>query len=832
MTTAILNVPDELKQYRQWVLWRYEIIDGRNTKVPYQTNGIRVDVTNSKTWASLNAVSTCCGNYDGIGFVVTDKDDLWGVDLDHCRNPLTGEINQPELDIINLLDSYTEITPSMEGVRVWLRGKKPSGKNRKGHIEIYDENRYFTVTGNHLAGTPTTIEARQAQLNQLHAAIFPPEQKENKGNGQKPTIDLADTELLQKAMAARNGATFKKLWNGDTSEYDGDDSRADLALCSMLAFWTGNNQDRIDTLFRQSGLYREKWERKDYRERTITKAIENNHDTYKPGYRENQNNGHKPDGESGLPVIIITNRNTKEITADGIKALLAANNPPILFKRGAQPVRIRRDEHDTPFIEIMTEAAMRGRLDRVSTFVKVVKVPDAQKKLDTEEDEYKPIPVAIPKDVAQDLMTFDDFKLPALLSITEIPTLRTDGSIILQEGYDPQSSLFYAPENGLVIPQITDNPTSKEIADAKSLINEVYCDFPYDTQASRANMIAATATPIYRAMINGPTPICIITKPQAGTGAGLSTEAMSIITTGREAAMMGAPQNEEEWEKKLLSILKRGQAVIVIDNVDGSLYSPTLSRFITANTVQGRILGQTQDIILPNRSTWVATGNNVILGGDLPRRSYLVMMETQGDRPWERNIQYKHDPIIPWVRGNRGRIIAAYLTIAKAWIAAGKPLDNSLPRLGSFEDWVKTIGGIFKYVGIEGFLGNAEIVYQISDTETSQWEAFAEVLDSTFKNGFIVADIVGLMHKKDNDTELSPEGEDLLNSLPDMVDRDPRKINKSLGKALTKKNRVKWHNGLMIFNTGKKSHKVVLWKIGHWQDENQNGGLEQPTPLI
>jgi len=98
-------------------------------------------------------------------------------------------------------------------------------------------------------------------------------------------------------MAARNGASFTKLWNGDTSEYDGDDSRADLALCSMLAFWTGNNQDRIDTLFRQSGLYREKWERKDYREGTIAKAVENNHDTYKPGYRENHNNGHKPDGE-------------------------------------------------------------------------------------------------------------------------------------------------------------------------------------------------------------------------------------------------------------------------------------------------------------------------------------------------------------------------------------------------------------------------------------------------------------------------------------------------------------------------------------------------------
>jgi hypothetical protein len=332
MTTAILNVPDELKQYRQWVLWRYEIVEGRNTKVPYQTNGNKVDVTNPKTWTSLNAVSTCCGNYNGIGFVVTDKDDLCGVDLDHCRNPLTGEINQPELDIINLLDSYTEITPSMEGVRVWLRGKKPSGGNRKKHIEIYDANRYFTVTGKHLEGTPTTIEERQDQLNQLHATIFPPEQKENKGNDHKPTIDLADTELLQKAMAARNGASFTKLWNGDTSEYDGDDSRADLALCSMLAFWTGNNEIRIDNLFRQSKLYRDKWERQDYRERTINKAIEGNHATYEPSNKTENKQAPPVTGTATLNEVLDKFRKHYELPNTGhieiMLATIAANYGP------------------------------------------------------------------------------------------------------------------------------------------------------------------------------------------------------------------------------------------------------------------------------------------------------------------------------------------------------------------------------------------------------------------------------------------------------------------------------------------------------------------------
>src|SRR5208283_1723301 len=112
-------------------------------------------------------------------------------------------------------------------------------------------------------------------------------------------------------------------------------------------------------------------------------------------------------------------------------------------------------------------------------------------------------------------------------------------------------------------------------------------------------------------------------------------------------------------------------------------------------------------------------GNNITLDGDLPRRSYLSRMETDADMPWERECNYLHSPLIPWVKANQGRIVAAYLIIAKAWIAAGKPLDDSLTRLGSFEEWQTVIGGVLKNAAIEGFLGNRETVYRISDTVPS-----------------------------------------------------------------------------------------------------------------
>ena len=146
-----------------------------------------------------------------------------------------------------------------------MRGELPAGRNRKGRFEAYDRGRYFTVTGKHLSGTPKSIESRQEQLQAVVWRVF----GEESANGhEKPvaapeSVDngLSDTEVVEKASTSRNGEKFRRLWAGDTNDY-GSHSEADLALCGMLAFWTGGDATRIDALFRQSGLYRKKWNRK------------------------------------------------------------------------------------------------------------------------------------------------------------------------------------------------------------------------------------------------------------------------------------------------------------------------------------------------------------------------------------------------------------------------------------------------------------------------------------------------------------------------------------------------------------------------------------------
>jgi hypothetical protein len=276
-----------IRDLRQWLCWRSEERDGKPTKVPYSpATGKRADSTVPETWTGYQEAVRVCKEqgYSGIGFVFTSEDDLCGVDLDKCLDPETGEIEPWAWAIIKELDSYTELSPSGTGVHVLVRATLPEGRNRKGRFEAYDRRRYFTVTGEHLAGTPRVVEGRQEELQSVVRRVF----GEDSANGhtksvavpEQPDNGLSDDEVVRRALLASNGARFSRLWAGDTSGY-GSHSEADLALCGLLAFWTGGDATRIDTLFRQSGLYREKWERKDYRNRTITEALSGKIEFYK-----------------------------------------------------------------------------------------------------------------------------------------------------------------------------------------------------------------------------------------------------------------------------------------------------------------------------------------------------------------------------------------------------------------------------------------------------------------------------------------------------------------------------------------------------------------------
>jgi|694.fasta_scaffold86665_3 putative DNA primase/helicase len=278
------NFPPELRSLNQWVVWKLIQRPGEKkpTKVPYATDGAKAESDNPATWASFDAASAAfmAGDYNGLGYMFSEFDPYAGVDFDGC---VAGEHVDPKVNLwLHNLDSYSEFSQSGTGIHTIIAGKLPGGgrKSTKHGVEMYDNRRFFVVTGDHVAGTPTAVNGRQAELTALHNEVFPAkDQMPPPTQSQPAAIALPDDEaLLQRMFAARNGTDIEALWRGDLSAYGNDESAADLALCNHLAFYTGRDSERIDRLFRQSGLYREKWNRnartgETYGAGTIARAI-------------------------------------------------------------------------------------------------------------------------------------------------------------------------------------------------------------------------------------------------------------------------------------------------------------------------------------------------------------------------------------------------------------------------------------------------------------------------------------------------------------------------------------------------------------------------------
>ena len=296
--TSYERVPQELKDLPQWVVWRKEEREGKPTKVPYiPGTKRRASTTNPDTWASFeSAVASCAlGNFDGIGFVFSKDDPYCGVDFDDViEDGIVDERVQRE---VAALESYTEYSPTRNGLHVIVKTdlalRKHRTKTDEGiGFEAYADSRFFTVTGDTLENTTNiSISHSDNSLRECvegylgreaigddgeeETAILPVvPNKDPQGANDLTSDDLA---ILHRARSASNGDKFKSLFDdGDLSSYDGDHSAADMALCGLLAYWTGNDQEQMDRMFRSSALTRPKWDEKrgtnTYGERTIAEA--------------------------------------------------------------------------------------------------------------------------------------------------------------------------------------------------------------------------------------------------------------------------------------------------------------------------------------------------------------------------------------------------------------------------------------------------------------------------------------------------------------------------------------------------------------------------------
>jgi putative DNA primase/helicase len=301
------SIPPTLTAIDQWVAWRYDPrVDKKTgkpkpTKVPVDPlTGLSAKSNTKSTWGTFNQAWERYkrDGLDGVGFVLTLEAGVVGIDIDHCRNPETGEVDGDALAIVRAIDSYTEISPSGTGVRIFARGTLPKGWHKRGDVEMYDSGRYLTVTGKCLDAV-RAIEERTEQIAQVHARIASvrPQansakaeraspQREPKAGHPKHEVRRRKTkqasDVLGRLRSGRSGEKFVALYDkGDwEGQGYGSQSEADLALTSMLVLECGGDPAMVDSLFRGSGLMRVKWDEphdaggRTYGEITIAKAVE------------------------------------------------------------------------------------------------------------------------------------------------------------------------------------------------------------------------------------------------------------------------------------------------------------------------------------------------------------------------------------------------------------------------------------------------------------------------------------------------------------------------------------------------------------------------------
>lgn len=748
ITFIPLGVPLALQAIPRWVCWRYEIRAGKVTKVPYNARSGRKAASNrSNTWSTFDHASLAFarGGYAGVGIVLNGNGELAGLDLDECLDE-EGQLALTAAEIVEEFDTYTERSPGGRGLRLFFQGKKPESAKCKftrligvKAVEVFDNLRFLTVTGQAWADATPSIRNCQTQLDRLCARFWPTPPTGVALDGKieitpAAGVSLSDDTLIEMAKSAKNGARFAALWAGDTAEHAGDDSAADLALCCHLAFWTGKDSARIDALFRRSGLYREKWDRNDYRERTIAKAIESCRETYQPQPQRSLRAGATPRPE----IMLDTDEHR---VADEVIDALASD--PNLYQRGSILARIVRREgmlkgvqrpKDSPVISLLPKASLRERITEYCDLVAMTR--------EGPESAHPPGWLVSAIDARGHWPC-----IRILNGISDVPVIRPDGTIWQDRGYDAATGVVFEPS--IDFPLIPESPSQQDAQKAVEVLREVVCDFRFETDCHFAAWIASVLTPLGRQTLAGPTPIFLVDANVRGAGKGLLVHCVGEIVLGREMPVSTYSHDSDEMRKRITAIAIAGDPVILLDNVVGEFGNAAMDAALTTTVWQDRILGKSEMVRLPLTSVWYATGNNVIVGADTPRRLIHIRLDVMEEQP-ESRTDFKHPNLLKWVRANRGNLVGAALTILSAYLKAGAPPHGAKP-MGSFEGWSETVRGAVMWAGLQDPCEGTRMMAESADSSRDVLGQLLDAIDQwdSQRNGFVVSELLQVLYGTD-----------------------------------------------------------------------------------
>jgi hypothetical protein len=380
--------------------------------------------------------------------------------------------------------------------------------------------------------------------------------------------------------------------------------------------------------------------------------------------------------------------------------------------------------------------------------------------------------------------------------ITHTPIIRADGTVLHRPGYDDQTAMLYLPPPGFHLP---------DEHEGLALLEELVCDFPFESVHDKANYFGALLTPLLRLIAPPPYPLYAFGAPQPGAGKSLLTDVLRAIHGGVFRSEMA--RDAAELRKQITAILDTTAAPIVtFDNLNGTLRSSVFDGLLTSNEWSDRILGLSQDRTLPNDRLWTITGNNLSLGGDMRRRTVWVTIDPRMEHPEERT-DFVHANLEQWVIENRPRLLAALIGLVTDWVSGGRPTQEAR-RSDSYALWEQTVDSVLKHAGVKGTINHEDSVRRQGLEDEEDWGTTLAGLHRVFGDTpFMVKQVLELAGLDDGLSE-----EELPEEIAEKMRRG-QSAAKSFGWWM--KNRAdRWAGGRCVKAAGKDGKTgIAKWRV-------------------
>jgi hypothetical protein len=453
-------------------------------------------------------------------------------------------------------------------------------------------------------------------------------------------------------------------------------------------------------------------------------------DTRRNGTTPEQGDADQAEGPDAVAIIDITAKNLGRATEQIWAAMQESDYAPALYRYGSEAAYLGDR------LYTLDRVRWRGMVNRVASFLETKPTKGGGSK--TEE-------VLPPLAMIQDSLIFLPNWLPVIDRVSPLPVFDQAGHL-LTNGYHTGSR---------VLVQSDIEPIAMEVNGALDLIDAVFCDFPFATQADKANALAYLFAPFVREMCDS-VPLFLIDAAQRGTGKGLLNDIVHIIWTGEPAEVSDLPLSQEEQRKQITTHLLSAPVSVTFDDIS-LLSGHAIQRAITASTWRDRILGRNEECALPVRCIWAATANNAVLGGDMVRRVLLIRLESHEENPSQRtDLKRSEEELRAFVREHRAELVSACVSLVQHGLAHGTP---QAIKMGGFGRFASVMSRVLHGIGVSGFYDNMQQTFEREDGRQTGWKAIVWAWYETHGTDMVRAGDIAKLIEEDDENEVNLEGD-------------------------------------------------------------------------